>query len=541
MLSTIFLKYQTFLQRRLDNKLETDDRDLRFWQNQLFLNFLIYCIPVSLIALLPGIYMALREGLKLIVAVDLLCFVLLLFFTFSRGISLRMRKMGVICIFYILSVFLINILGYLGPGIFYLFFISVLAALIFPIRYAYLLTFINAVLLAFFALVISQRLFGSALIQEYTPGKWIAFSSNLIFASILIVLLIDKIFQGLQSTILTKGQLEDKYKSIFYKSPMPMWLFDTDTLKFLDVNEAAVRHYGYTKDEFLSMTIRDIRSAKEVPEIEDLVKKNKISGKYYDGNSMHIKKDRSTMYVKIESNLLTFEGYEARLVLATDITTQVEYQLEVFNAHKKMEESELNLRAIFESTLDGFVLLDNDGKIIAFNSRAAYSIRFNKRQSSFVVGKSIFDYIEVSRLPYFHQIMQKVNSGETIEYDRRHLTADKKFTWIRYTVTPVKKDNVIVGSCITGRDITERKLYLKSLEDQNKVFKEISWVQSHMVRGPLARIMGLIPLLKVSKDENDNRQILEFLDISTQELDSKIKEISDKSNYITEKYSERLN
>jgi PAS domain S-box-containing protein len=541
MLSTIFLKYQTFLQRRLDNKLETDDRDLRFWQNQLFLNFLIYCIPVSLIALLPGIYMALREGLKLIVAVDLLCFVLLLFFTFSRGISLRMRKMGVICIFYILSVFLINILGYLGPGIFYLFFISVLAALIFPIRYAYLLTFINAVLLAFFALVISQRLFGSALIQEYTPGKWIAFSSNLIFASILIVLLIDKIFQGLQSTILTKGQLEDKYKSIFYKSPMPMWLFDTDTLKFLDVNEAAVRHYGYTKDEFLSMTIRDIRSAKEVPEIEDLVKKNKISGKYYDGNSMHIKKDRSTMYVKIESNLLTFEGYEARLVLATDITTQVEYQLEVFNAHKKMEESELNLRAIFESTLDGFVLLDNDGKIIAFNSRAAYSIRFNKRQSSFVVGKSIFDYIEVSRLPYFHQIMQKVNSGETIEYDRRHLTADKKFTWIRYTVTPVKKDNVIVGSCITGRDITERKLYLKSLEDQNKVFKEISWVQSHMVRGPLARIMGLIPLLKVSKDENDRRQILEFLDISTQELDSKIKEISDKSNYITEKYSERLN
>jgi PAS domain S-box-containing protein len=541
MLLTIFRRYQTFLQQRLDNKLETDDRDLRFWQNQLFLNFLIYCIPVSLIALLPGIFMAVREGLSLIIAVDLLSFVLLLIFTFSKDISIRIRKMGVICIFYILSVFLINILGYLGPGIFYLFFISVLAALIFPIRYAYLLTCINAILLAFFALVISQRLFGSALIQEYTTGKWIAFSSNLIFASILIVLLIDKIFQGLQSTILTKGQLEDHYKIIFYKSPLPMWLFDTDTLRFLDVNEAAVRHYGYTKEEFLSMTIRDIRPAKEIPEIEDVVKKNKISGKYYDGNSMHIRKDRSTIYVKIESNLLNFEGYKARLVLATDITTQVEYQLEVFNAQKKMEESELNLRTIFESTPDGFVLLDNDGKIIAFNSRAAYSIRFNKRQSSFEVGKSIFDYIEVSRLPYFHQIMQKVHSGETIEYDRRHLTAQRKFSWIRYTVTPVKKDNMIVGVCITGRDITERKLYLKSLEDQNKVFREISWVQSHMVRGPLARIMGLIPLLKVSKDENDRGQILDFLDISSKELDIKIKEISDKSNYITEKYSEKLN
>jgi PAS domain S-box-containing protein len=482
--------------------------------------------------------MALSERLRIIVVVDLLSFALLLFFTFSRSLSIRMRKLGVIGIFYLLSVFLINSLGYLGPGVFYLFFISVLAALIFPVRYAYFLTLINTALLAFFALVISQRLFGSALIQEYTPGKWIAFSANLIFASILIVLLIHKIFQGLQSTILIKTQLEEQYKSIFYKSPLPMWLFDTDTLKFLDVNEAAVRHYGYAKDEFLSMTIRDIRPVKEVPEIENLVKQNKISGNYYDGNSMHIKKDKSTIYVKIESNLLKFENYEARLVLATDITKQVEYQLEVFNAHKRMEESELNLRTIFESTLDGFVLLDNDGKIIAFNSRAAYSIRFNKKQSSFEAGKSIFDYIEFSRLPYFHQIMRKVSSGETVEYDRRYLTGPKKISWIRYTVTPVKKDNIIIGACITGRDITERKLYLKSLEDQNKVFREISWVQSHMVRGPLARIMGLIPLLKASKDENERIQVLEYLDISTQELDNKIKEINDKSTRITEKYPE---
>ena len=538
MLKIIFLEYQNFIKRRLNIKLETDDRNLRFWQNQLFLNFLVYCTPVSLIALIPGIIMALSEGLRITVVVDLLCFALLLFFTFSRSLSIRMRKLGVIGIFYLLSVFLTNSLGYLGPGVFYLFFISVLSALIFPVRYAYLLTLINTALLAFFALVISQRLFSSALIQEYTPGKWIAFSANLIFASILMVLLIDKIFQGLQSTILTKTQLEEQYKSIFYKSPLPMWLFDTDTLKFLEVNEAAVRHYGYAKDEFLSMTIRDIRPAKEVPEIENLVKKNKISGNYYDGNSMHIKKDKSTIYVKIESNLLKFEDYEARLVLATDITKQVEYQLEVFNAHKRMEESELNLRTIFESTLDGFVLLDNDGKIIAFNSRAAYSIRFNKKQSSFEAGKSIFDYIELSRLPYFHQIMRKVGSGETVEYDRRYLTGPKKFSWIRYTVTPVKKDNIIIGACITGRDITERKLYLKSLEDQNKVFREISWVQSHMVRGPLARIMGLIPLLKASKNENERIQVLEYLDISTQELDSKIKEINDKSNHITEKYPE---
>jgi len=541
MFNMIFLRYQTFLQRRLGIKFETEDKDLRFWQNQLFFNFLVYCTPVGLIALIPGVFMAFKEGLHIIAAVDIFCFALLLFFTFSKNISIRIRKIGVISIFYFLSFFLINTLGYLGPGVCYLFFISVIAALIFPVRYAYLLTFINIILLAFFAFVISQRLFSSALIQEYTPGKWIAFSANLIFASVVIVLLIDKIFQGLQSTIQTKSRLEDQYKSIFYKSPMPMWLFDTETLRFLDVNEATVRHYGYTKEEFLTMTIREIRPVTEVPEIENIVKQNKISGKYYDGNSMHIKKDKSAIYVKVESNLLKFENYEARLVLATDITTQVEYQLEVFNAQKRLEESELNLRAIFESTPDGFVLLDKTGKIITFNSRAAHAIRFNKRQASFEIGRSIFDYIEVSRLPYFNQIIQKVLSGGTVEYDRKYLTSPKKLSWIRYTITPVKNDDMIVGSCITGRDITERKLYLKSLEDQNKVLREISWVQSHMVRGPLARIMGLISLLKVSKNESEKDQMLEYLDLSAQELDDKIKDITDKSNGITYNYAEKLN
>lgn len=538
MLKKIFLEYKSFVRRKLNIRLGNDEENLSFWQNQLFSNFLIYCIPVSFIGLVPEIFLAQSVGRPTIVVVDLVCFILLLVCSFASGISIRTRKIGVIAIFYLLSIVLINSLGHLGPGVFYLFFITVIAALIFPVRYAYLLTLINTILFAFFALVISERLFGSALIDEYTPGKWIAFSTNLIFANVLVVLLIDRIFLGLQSTILTKSRLEIQYKSIFYKSPMPMWLFDTDTLKFLDVNEAAVRHYGYTKDEFLSMTIRDIRPAREVPEIENLVKTNKVSGKFYDGYSMHFKKDKSAIYVNIESNLLKFKNYEARLVLATDITTQIEHQLEVFNAHKRMEESELNLRAIFESTPDGFVLLDKAGKIITYNSRAASAIRFNKRQTSFEVGKNIFDYVEVSRLPYFQQIMKKVYSGETVEYDRRYSTGPKKISWIRYTVTPVKKGDMIVGTCITGRDITERKLYLKSLEDQNKVFREISWVQSHMIRGPLARMMGLISLFKISKDESEKEQIIEFLDISAHELDDMIKEISDKSNGILESHPE---
>jgi PAS domain-containing protein len=56
---------------------------------------------------------------------------------------------------------------------------------------------------------------------------------------------------------LTKS--EEKYRTLFYKSPLPTWLYDIDSLCLIDVNEAAVQHYGYTRGEFLSMTIKDIR------------------------------------------------------------------------------------------------------------------------------------------------------------------------------------------------------------------------------------------------------------------------------------------
>lgn len=91
------------------------------------------------------------------------------------------------------------------------------------------------------------QLIDSALTKEYHTGQWIAFSSNLVFVSIVLVVLIQKIFDGLQATIADKDQLQENYKRIFEKSPMPMWLFDTNSLHFLDVNDAAVAHYGFSK------------------------------------------------------------------------------------------------------------------------------------------------------------------------------------------------------------------------------------------------------------------------------------------------------
>src|SRR5690554_733658 len=63
---------------------------------------------------------------------------------------------------------------------------------------------------------------------------------------------------------------EKRYRDLFHLSPQPMWVYDVETLAFLDVNQAAVEHYGYSKEEFLSMTILEIRPPDEVPKFKEL-------------------------------------------------------------------------------------------------------------------------------------------------------------------------------------------------------------------------------------------------------------------------------
>lgn len=85
-------------------------------------------------------------------------------------------------------------------------------------------------------------------------------------------------------------------------------------------------------------------------------------------------------------------------------------------------------------------------------------------------------------------------------------------------------------------DITERLDYIKAIEEQNIKLKEISWMQSHVIRAPLARIMGLIPLA-IDKNTNpvERRQILEYLETSANDLDEVIRDITDKTVTVTYK------
>ncbi len=111
----------------------------------------------------------------------------------------------------------------------------------------------------------------------------------------------------------------EELRQLFDEAPQPLWVFDVDTLRFLAVNQTAVRLYGYTKEEFLSMRITDIRPAEDVVRLQarvELLRNRTDQGSVW----RHLKKDGALLYVEINSRPLVFRGRDARIVLARDVT-----------------------------------------------------------------------------------------------------------------------------------------------------------------------------------------------------------------------------
>src|SRR5205814_7633243 len=91
-------------------------------------------------------------------------------------------------------------------------------------------------------------------------------------------------------------ETEERYRLLFDTNPLPMWVYDRDTFQFIAVNEAAISHYGYSREEFLSMTIKDIRSAEDVTVLLDSISEE--GGFNSAGTWTHRKQDGRCMYVE---------------------------------------------------------------------------------------------------------------------------------------------------------------------------------------------------------------------------------------------------
>ena len=116
---------------------------------------------------------------------------------------------------------------------------------------------------------------------------------------------------------------QDNYETLFQNNPLPAWLFRPDTLQIVMVNEAAIRHYGYTREEFLAMTIRDFRAPEDLPRLDELVRKRGTCDYLAVAEGWrHRTKDGTLIDVSISLNEVTFNEEKLIYVVVRDVTDQ---------------------------------------------------------------------------------------------------------------------------------------------------------------------------------------------------------------------------
>jgi len=126
---------------------------------------------------------------------------------------------------------------------------------------------------------------------------------------------------------------EQQYRVLFDLNPLPMWLYDRTSLQFLAVNDAAVQAYGYTREEFLRFTIKDIRPPEDLPAMHAWLR-DSSGGDKLAGTWRHRKKNGTLMNVSIRSADVDFAGWPARLVLAEDITEKAHLEEQLRQVQK---------------------------------------------------------------------------------------------------------------------------------------------------------------------------------------------------------------
>jgi PAS domain S-box-containing protein len=115
------------------------------------------------------------------------------------------------------------------------------------------------------------------------------------------------------------AESERRHRLMFAACPLPMWMYDRQSLRYLDANPAAIRHYGYSREEFLQMTLRDIRPAEDVPRLEQSLAQHP-AGLHYAGTWRHRRKDGTLVDVDIHADSVELGGRRIELVLAVDVT-----------------------------------------------------------------------------------------------------------------------------------------------------------------------------------------------------------------------------
>lgn len=250
------------------------------------------------------------------------------------------------------------------------------------------------------------------------------------------------------------------YKLLFDASPNPMWVFHRKTLRYLAANRAAIRLYGYSREEWPKMTLLDIRSPDEARRLKRFFRRPGLPRRGFAGSWRHLRKDGRPIDVEITSEWVSFEGQPAALLVARDVT-------EKLRAERALERSRELLDSILKNAPEFVTLVDMDG-MITFANRIAPGLRRDE-----VIGRPL-----VRRLPARHKRLvraklQRVLKRGSVETFEAESVSTSGRRWYLTRMGPMRQGGRIVGAVTVSAEITGQRRIEKELEASRQLLDSI--------------------------------------------------------------------
>src|SRR5437016_1500184 len=243
---------------------------------------------------------------------------------------------------------------------------------------------------------------------------------------------------------------EERYHQLFDRNPLPGWVHDRQSRSFLDVNAAAIAHYGYSREEFLNLKITDIRPTEERPAVLESAHRAPDRAES-SGPCKHRKKSGEMIDVEISSYPLVFEGREARLVVAIDITERK-------RAEETLRGSEERFRLMVSTVKDyAILMLDAEGRVVSWNEGAE---RIKGYPAGEILGQHFSRFYPEEDVrdgkPKF-ELEQTIKLGR-FEDEGWRVRKDGSRFWANVIITALRDETGhLHGFAKVTRDITERK------------------------------------------------------------------------------------
>src|SRR5262245_1099857 len=306
---------------------------------------------------------------------------------------------------------------------------------------------------------------------------------------------------------------EERYRLLFESTPQPIWVYHEETLAFLAVNEAATRIYGYTRDEFLSMTINDLRPRGDIPA---LMFKNSSDADELVISSpwRHQTRDKRIIYVEMSSHPVVFDGKNSKLVIVNDVTERKLLDEKQQRLHTSLQQSAMEWRQTFNAIDFPVLIVDLSGDIKRSNLAAEQNVGIGPDE---IIGKTVGELGEHEPWKKAAELIQTIRHYHTPLAEEVKDEATGK-TWAITLYHINEFGSVGERAILIAQDITKRAELEASLRQSEMMSLLGSLVAgvAHEVRNPLFGISSTLDAFETRLRER--KEYLRYTNVLRDEL-----------------------